>query len=258
MKVKATVIAIIALAISYNFALAQKTIGKIEYLEGSMLLHNIQLELEDYSVATEGIYPKSHDEVTVFKTNFVKKYPHIRNEITKGVGIDCAVAFLLVDVVKTDTFQISKPTVPGLILVGLESSGSRYRIDKTNDLGFVDNKHYGEAMIDASVKSNMHCIQIAAEDFCTQSLGIYPIDLNSAVKTQTGVVTFKSILLVSLANPCNKNDEVVICSTQDPPNWDEVKSGQVVYISKGGQGCKIMGKGKSKPLSVMIRSSAQD
>lgn len=112
-----------------------------EPLGGSLLYHKIQLAIEDYCSQHAGCYPKTRNEINIFKANFVKNHPSIRNVFTNTNGIDSSVVFILVDKLKpaSDTFQIKKPMTPGMIIVGLETTGCVYRLDITNDKGFIDN-----------------------------------------------------------------------------------------------------------------------
>lgn len=115
---------------------------------------------------------------------------------------------------------------------------------------------------EAQVKSNMHTVQLALEDFAIKSDGWYPGNLNvksSALIKGGEEKTFLTLLPRNFKNPFDSKIAPVVLSLDDPPLWDRIELGQVVYVpkeikDKGAKAYKIYAKGKKKPLNVVLHS----
>lgn len=124
-----------------------------------------------------------------------------------------------------------------------------------------------KSSVEAAIKSNMHTLQIALEDFATYTTGYYPIGLNvtpSEVYEECEGIDCDTITLLKLLpknfkNPVDSTVPPVIVSIDDPPLWRNIKPGQVVYVpleivKKRAAGYKIYGKGLKAPLEEILSS----
>ena len=92
----------------------------------------------------------------------------------------------------------------------------------------------------ASVKTNMHAIQLGVEDFATQNEGVYPIQADEAAllaKMQDGVYP---------ENPFTKNPTPVAWNA-DPANPGEISISNLV-----SGGYEIKGYGKNRLLDLCL------
>lgn len=110
---------------------------------------------------------------------------------------------------------------------------------------------------EASVKSNMHSLQLAAEDFSTQSGGNYPIDLAQTVgqanppmvnnnsslageEPANGTLGIDPLLPSSMKNPVLPANN--IAQTEHPaPPWDQAHSGTCSIDFMDGAGVQAAG-----------------
>lgn len=66
------------------------------------------------------------------------------------------------------------------------------------------------------------------------------------------------MMISRLQNPIDPVQPPVIVSREDPPDWETVKPGQVVYVPRdtvngGARGYLIYGRGKKQPLGDTLR-----
>ena len=109
-----------------------------------------------------------------------------------------------------------------------------------------ENYNYG----DGFVKSNMHTVQLAVEDYCVLADGLYPTGLDvktSEICDSGDERTLLTQLPGDFKNPINPQITPLKLSLTDPPNWSSVSPGQVVYVplkieGKGAKAYKIYGK----------------
>lgn len=116
------------------------------------------------------------------------------------------------------------------------------------------------------VKANMYYVKLCAELFASKSNGIYPrsLDQQSSITKEV----FSDIIYPSningsigfkLQNPFHPyyDSSPVIVSNIDPPQWNAVERGRVVFVPLGSEkngvkNYKIYGKGKTGPLRLIL------
>jgi len=100
---------------------------------------------------------------------------------------------------------------------------------------------------ESAVKSNMHTVQLTAEDFATRKDGIYPTDGTTTCPGATGDITFADMITaVALKNPFGGVATVL----DGPP----ANAGEAGYVG-AADGYTITGYGKSTAslLSLTLR-----
>ncbi|MDQ7799235.1 MAG: prepilin-type N-terminal cleavage/methylation domain-containing protein [Candidatus Edwardsbacteria bacterium] len=125
--------------------------------------------------------------------------------------------------------------------------------------------------IEASLKSNMHTLQLVVEDFNTRTGGFYPADLTVRISDITGNDVHKSITegatkppfppntlicpYMSYANPFNRNDHAVIYLPNDAP----VGPSGVVYFTGYDAANNIIPEGSALvAVTYKIRGFGKD
>ena len=98
-------------------------------------------------------------------------------------------------------------------------------------------------LLEKEVFYNMRSLQVTVETIAFDSAGAYPLSLS----------TIQKELPKNFINPFDSSTPALVVSTIDPPNFDLVKPGQVVYVpSQNRATYKIYGKGKYKPLDKVL------
>jgi prepilin-type N-terminal cleavage/methylation domain-containing protein len=96
------------------------------------------------------------------------------------------------------------------------------------------------------VKSNMHTVQVTAEDYNVRTSGVYPVDGSSQTSGFGGAsITFSSMIPSTLKNPFNGSALVF----QAAPAG---MKGEVGY-NGAANGYTITGFGDSSPISIILR-----
>ena len=99
------------------------------------------------------------------------------------------------------------------------------------------------------VKSNMHTVQLTAEDYNVRTGGAYPVDGSSQTSSFGGsTITFGSMMPSNLKNPFVGNAVVY----QAAP---AAVKGEVGY-SGAATGYTITGYGDASPISIILRPGA--
>ncbi len=102
---------------------------------------------------------------------------------------------------------------------------------------------------EASVKSNAHTVQLAAEDFAVQNDGVYATDLGAP--TLPNGNTLQNLLPTTLKNPFDAAGNAVVTGA---PTVD----GEVGYDSAGlvGIGYTIVGMGKDAQVVITLSNGS--
>lgn len=120
------------------------------------------------------------------------------------------------------------------------------------DLNNIKNNAYVKIL-----KLNISEFQWFIEKWSIESEGGYPVsfDLSSGYKNNT---VFK-MANGNIQNPYSDSIPAMVLSLSDPPVWDNIKSGQVVYVplfkKKFVIGYKIYSKSDSGPLDLVLKSA---
>ena len=97
----------------------------------------------------------------------------------------------------------------------------------------------------SNVKYNMHQFQLFLEEYATKKNGHYPIDL-------------KVYYPFKIVNPFDTLLDAIVVSNNDPPDWNKIEKGQVIYIplqivgGKYAKSYKVLGKGIIDPIGVIL------
>ena len=148
-------------------------------------------------------------------------------------------------------------------------------VEKTSPLGEEREK-------EAKLKSNMHTLQLAAEDFSTLADGAYPVDINISIEKTTPsargdqrsiadayphdpakgyqINSSEKGLLPGkgrFTNPYDPNGPALATSLVDPPVWLDSMIGVVWYVpievgKSGARGYKIYGAGEKGLLKLIL------
>lgn len=100
---------------------------------------------------------------------------------------------------------------------------------------------------EASVKSNAHIVQLAAEDFAAQNLGVYPIDDTSILPSGDSIV---DLVMPSVVNPFDHADATPVVWTGPA---DDV--GRIGYDSSAEPGVQYVIDGQGDDGIVVLTLS---
>ena len=108
------------------------------------------------------------------------------------------------------------------------------------------------------VRANMRSLRVALDQSAAE-FGQYPIRLDLPGGDPDGPGRREVLMMISrLQNPIDPVQPPVVVSRDDPPDWEMVKPGQVVYVPRdtvngGARGYLIYGRGKKRPLGDTLR-----
>jgi hypothetical protein len=155
----------------------------------------------------------------------------------------------------------------GLMEEEAEEAGRAMARAFAEELGEKAKSGYREG----ELKSNMHKVQLALEDFSTMAEGAYPSGPHQMVrdvlvalgyaKIERADQTIDSLLPSNFKNPYNDELPGLSVSTKDPPDWSIELLGQVVWVPIGitageaARGYKIYGVGPLGLLDRVLESS---
>jgi hypothetical protein len=136
-----------------------------------------------------------------------------------------------------------------------------------------------------SLKSNMHTVQLAIEDFSGMAAGRFPADINTTVEEVAGISSDSSNGLFSISgakgldpvsekdigstgatllpktfrNPYYQSQPALGTSLLDPPRWSPEVRGMVFYVpldieGKTAGGYKVYGAGPDSLLGLVLHS----
>jgi len=90
------------------------------------------------------------------------------------------------------------------------------------------------------LKTNMHTLQLAVEDFSTFTEGKYPVDFDATVrdicpqcKLGNSSATIQNILPTNIRNPFDREISAVYSSKRHPWDWSSDYIGKAVYFPMG-------------------------
>jgi hypothetical protein len=109
------------------------------------------------------------------------------------------------------------------------------------------------------VRSNMRAVQLAVESYAAEGAGTYPAAIGGPADRERGIdsTDARCCSLRGLRNPFDPRIPAVITRYADPPAWDGVDPGQVVYVplltdSTAVRDYRIYGMGSSRPLQQLL------
>ena len=110
---------------------------------------------------------------------------------------------------------------------------------------------------EAAVRSNMRNLRMALEQYAAESDAGYPLALEPADASDHGL-EYIAMAARRMRDPFDQLAPAVIVSPTDPPDWKQVKPGQVIYVPLAVENNRarsyiIYGMGKDWPLTDVMR-----
>ncbi len=107
------------------------------------------------------------------------------------------------------------------------------------------------------VKSNMRTLRVALDQYAAETDGWYPVALEPADASDRGL-EYVALTARKLRDPFDPLVTAVAVSPADPPDWKQLKPGQVVYVplqveNNRARSYIIYGISKDWPLADVMR-----
>ncbi len=143
--------------------------------------------------------------------------------------------------------------------------------------GFVEElQRLAAESFTGKLRSNMHRVQLALEDFSTMAEGAYPAERSQMVRdvlaamgyprVPAAFASIDSLLPSDFRNPFSEDLPALCVAKKDPPDWSAGFVGQVIWVPTGvtaprhdslgsvAEGYKLYGGSSSKLLSLVLSS----
>jgi hypothetical protein len=273
-KMKNGLFLAVAVAFVLPTAFAQ-SVDQTTALEKKLLanMHIVQLVAEDFSTQMDGIYPYSLDQICSLRGQNGRRFGSM---IPKGMKNPFSLkseAVVAYAIDPPDWNQIAKGTVVYVPLgvkvadnggltgatdyIIYASSGTKIiKLDNTGTSSLIP-VDAQNTELEKNLLSNMHTVQLVAEDFNTCMDGVYPVSLEQICSSRQNKPSFRNMIPKTVKNPSDPTSAVVALSLVNPPNWSKIAKSAVVYVpikmndkNNGARSYLIYGRCGTKTLKL--------